>query len=159
LALSKRAEARAEELIKRGCLLHCICRLVARLGPTDTSAIWPLSGAKRIISQRIAERRFMIGFMFPHGVDAAEVEKYMKGLKRAQIDLDFAPQKYKHFYANEIPDRYKARVDVRHFSNGERIVFLPYSAEIYAQTQAWIRERRIFTAQTPAVDYTIAVTS
>jgi hypothetical protein len=109
--------------------------------------------------RKIVDTKFMIGFMFPHSVDAAEVEKYMKGLKRAQIDLDFAPQKYKHFYVNEIPDRYKARVDVRRFCSGERIVFLPYSAESYAQTQAWIRERRIFTAQTPAVDYAIAVTS
>jgi hypothetical protein len=83
----------------------------------------------------------------------------MKGLKRAQIDLDLAPEKYKHFYVNEIPDRYKARVDVRRFSSGERIVVLPYSAEIYVETQAWIRERRIFTAQTPAIDYAIAVMS
>jgi hypothetical protein len=130
-------------------------------GDVPATSVWGITYQvlEQLGFRKIVDTTFMIGFMFPHGVDAAEVEKYMKGLKRAQIDLDFAPEKYKHFYVNEIPDRYKARVDVRRFSNGERIVFLPYSAEIYAQTQAWIRERRIFTAQTPAVDYTIAVTS
>jgi NitT/TauT family transport system substrate-binding protein len=49
---------------------------------------------------------------------------------------DLRRRKYKHFFVDEIPDRYEARVDVRRFSSGERIVFLPYSAEIYAETQA-----------------------
>ena len=129
-----------------------------RLRPRDQRVGITYQVLEQFGFRKIVDTTLMIG-LFPHDVDAAEIEKYMKGLKRAQIDLDFAPEKYKHFYANEIPDRYKARVDVRRFSNGERIVFLPYSAEIYAQTQAWIRERRIFTAQTPAVDYTIAVTS
>jgi hypothetical protein len=97
--------------------------------------------------------------MFPHGVHTADVDKYMQGLKRAQMDLDLAPEKYKHFYLNEIPDRYKSRIDVRRFSTGERIVFLPYAEETYARTQAWIRERGIFNAQPAAVDYATAVAS
>ena len=40
------------------------------------------------------------------------------------------------------------RCDVRRFSSGERIVFLPYGEDVYAKTQAWIRERGIFDAQT-----------
>jgi hypothetical protein len=99
----------------------------------------------------------MIAFMFPHGVDPTDVEKYMEGLKRAE--LDFAPEKYKHFYLNEIPDRYRLRIDVRRFSSGERIVFLPYREEVYAKTQAWIRERGIFGAQTSVIDYATAVVS
>ena len=81
----------------------------------------------------------------------------MEGLKRAQMDLDFAPEKYKHFYLKEIPERYKSRIDVRRFSTGERIVFLPYGEEIYAKTQAWIQERGIFNTQASAVDYATAV--
>jgi hypothetical protein len=75
------------------------------------------------------------------------------------MDLDFAPEKYKHFYLNEIPDRYKSRIDVRRFSTGERIVFLPYGEETYAKTRAWIRERGIFNAPGSDVDYATAVTS
>jgi hypothetical protein len=99
----------------------------------------------------------MIAFMFPHGVDPADVNKYMEGLKRAQMDLDFAPEKYKHFYLKEMPKRYESRIDVRRFSTGERIVFLPYGAETYAETQAWIRERGMFGEQRPVVDYATAV--
>jgi hypothetical protein len=95
----------------------------------------------------------MIAFMFPAGVDPADVEKYMNGLKRAQMDLDFAPEKYRHYYLNEIPERYRSKVDVRRFSTGERIVFLPYTAEMYAKTQAWVSERGIFDDEAPAPDY------
>ena len=107
--------------------------------------------------RKIVDTTFMIAFMFPRGVEAADVEKYMNGLKRAQMDLDLAPEKYKHFYRNEIPDRYQSRIDVRRFSTGERIVFLPYGEETWARTQAWIRERGIFGEQAPAVDYATAV--
>ena len=81
----------------------------------------------------------------------------MNGLKRAQMDLDFAPEKYKHLYLNEIPDRYKTKVDVRRFSTGERIVFLPYTQDMYEQTQAWLRERGIFEEQPASFDYAASV--
>src|SRR5262249_13987797 len=109
--------------------------------------------------RKIVDTTFMIAFMFPHGADPADVDKYMEGLKRAQMDVDLAPEKYKHFYLNEIPDRYKSRIDVRRFSSGERIVFLRYRQETYPKTQAWIRERGIFNGQTPDVDYATAVAS
>jgi len=86
----------------------------------------------------------MIGFMFPAGVDSADVTKYMKGMKRAQMNLDLAPEKYKHYYLNEIPERYKGKVNVRCFSPGERIVFMPYTDEMFERTQAWIDERGLF---------------
>ena len=40
----------------------------------------------------------MIGFMFPAEVDEGDVEKYMNGLRRAQMDLDLEPERYKHYY-------------------------------------------------------------
>jgi hypothetical protein len=95
----------------------------------------------------------MIAFMFPMNVDPADVEKYMNGMRRAQMELDFAPERYRHYYRNEIPDRYKDKVDVRRFSTGERIVFLPYTQEVYEKTQAWIHERGIFEGKPPVADY------
>src|SRR5215813_5526085 len=74
--------------------------------------------------RRIVDTSFMIGFMFPNVVNEADVEKYMNGMRRAQMDLDIEPEKYKHYYLNELPERYKARLDVRRFSPGERVVFL-----------------------------------
>ena len=107
--------------------------------------------------RKVIDTSFMIAFMFPAGVDPNDVEKYMNGMKRAQMDLDMAPEKYRHYYLNEIPDRYKARVDVRRFSTGERIVFLPYTEAMYARTQAWIQEHGIFEGPPPAIDYTGSV--
>jgi ABC-type nitrate/sulfonate/bicarbonate transport system substrate-binding protein len=106
--------------------------------------------------RKVVDTTFMIAFMFPAGVDPADVEKYMSGMKRAQMDLDFAPEKYKHHYSKEIPERYQARVDIRRLGPGERIVFLPYSEGVYAKTQAWLHERGLFDVQ-PPVNYTGSV--
>lgn len=99
--------------------------------------------------RKVVDTSFMIGFMFPAGVDSADVEKYMNGMKRAQMDLDFEPEKYKLYYQNEIPERYQAKVDVRRFGPGERIVFLPYGEAVYAKTQAWLQERGLFEERPP----------
>jgi hypothetical protein len=122
-------------------------------------SVWGLSFQvlEQMGFRKVADTSFMIGFMFPATVDSKAVEKYMNAVKRAQMDLDFAPEKYKHFYLNEIPDRYKAKVDVRCFSPGERIVFLPYTEEMYAKTQSWIHERGIFEERPPLLDYASAV--
>jgi hypothetical protein len=77
----------------------------------------------------------------------------MNGLKRAQMDLDFEPERYRRYYLNEIPERYKAAMDVRRFSLGERIVFLPYTEEMYRKTQAWLHRHGLFEEQAPVIDY------
>ena len=107
--------------------------------------------------RKVLDASFMIAFMFPKTVDPADVEKYMKGLKRAQMELDFTPEKYRHYYLNEVPERYKSKVDVRLFSPGERIVFLPYTEDMYARTQAWIHERGLFEGKPPVIDYASSV--
>ena len=107
--------------------------------------------------RKVVDASFMIAFMFPLNVDEGDVEKYMNGMKRAQMELDFAPEKYRHYYRNEIPDRYRDKVDTRRFSTGERIVFLPYTQEMYEKTQAWIHERGIFEGQPPVPDYAASV--
>src|SRR5262245_751363 len=102
--------------------------------------------------RKVVDTSFMIAFMFPPGVDPADVEKYTNGMKRAQMDLDFEPEKYKHHYLKEIPERYRAKVDVRRFGPCERIVFLPYSEAVYTRTQAWLQERGLFEIR-PAGKY------
>jgi NitT/TauT family transport system substrate-binding protein len=122
-------------------------------------SVWGLSFQvlEQLGFRKIVDASFMIAFMFPAGVDPADIQKYMNGMRRAQMDLDLEPEKYRHFYLNEIPDRYKSMVDVRRFSPGERIVFLPYTEAMYAKTQAWIQERGLFEGQAPAVDYAACV--
>jgi NitT/TauT family transport system substrate-binding protein len=113
---------------------------------TAATSVWGLT--YQVLEQfgfrKIVDTSFMIGFMFPAGVDPADVEKYMNAMRRAQMDLDLAPEKYKHHYLNEIPERYKATVDVRRFAAGERVVFLPYTEATYARTRSWLEERGLF---------------
>ena len=128
-------------------------------GEVPATSVWGLTFQvlEQLGFRKVADTSFMIGFMFPFGVDPADVEKYMNGLRRAQMDLDFEPERYKHLYLNEIPDRYKSNIDVRRFSTGERVVFLPYTEERYAKAQAWMQERGLFEEYVTALDYASAV--
>ena len=40
---------------------------------------------------------------------------------------------------------------------GERIVFQPYTAEMYARTLTWIEERGLFEGPQPTADYAASV--
>jgi NitT/TauT family transport system substrate-binding protein len=50
----------------------------------------------------------------------------------------------KHYFINEIPERFRDKVDVRRFGVGERVVPQPYTQAIFDKTQAWLRERNLF---------------
>jgi hypothetical protein len=126
---------------------------------TAATSVWGLTYQvlEQLGFRKIVDTTFMIGFMFPAGVDPADVAKYMNGMKRAQMDLDVEPEKYKHYYLNEIPERYRSKVDVRRFSSGERIVFLQYNEATYAKTQAWLHERGLFDERPETIDYAASV--
>ncbi len=68
----------------------------------------------------------------------------MRALIRAQADIDANPEKYKHYFRNEIPDRFLETVDVRRFGPGERIVPQPYTKAMFEQTQNWMHDRDLF---------------
>jgi hypothetical protein len=76
--------------------------------------------------------------------DPLDVDRYFRGLKRAQMELDLEPERYKHYYLKEIPERYQSGIDVRCFGPGERVVFLPYTADMYERAQSWMRDRGLF---------------
>jgi ABC-type nitrate/sulfonate/bicarbonate transport system substrate-binding protein len=96
--------------------------------------------------RKIVDTTFMIAGMVAKDADLDDVKKYYAALRRAQADIDLMHQKYVHFYANELPERFAALVDVRRFGPGERIVFEPYTKEIYDATHQWVEERGIFDA-------------
>lgn len=102
--------------------------------------------------KKIIETTFMIATMITGDPEAEQVDKYFRGLKRAQADIDLRPELYVKFYKNEFPERFHDEMDLRQFGPGERIVFEPYSAEIFQQTRDWIRERGIFNADEMGAD-------
>jgi hypothetical protein len=115
-------------------------------GDVPAAAIW--GAATYLVEQlgcrKILDSTFMAGFMFGAGTDPSDVEKYFRALKRAQMELDLQPERYRHYYLNEIPERFHAAIDVRCFGPGERVVFLPYTAEMYERAQRWMQERGLF---------------
>jgi NitT/TauT family transport system substrate-binding protein len=80
-------------------------------------------------------------------VSKADVEKYLAALRRAQMEIDLRPELYKHYHLRAVPGKYRDQVDVRAFGTGERIVFLPYTREVFAATQQWTQARRLFPEQ------------
>jgi NitT/TauT family transport system substrate-binding protein len=100
--------------------------------------------------RRIVSTTFMMAFMFPPDADEENVERYMRSLIRAQTDIDFEPERYKHYFINEIPERFRDKVDVRRFGVGERVVPQTYTEAIFDKTQAWLRERKLFDVTSDA---------
>lgn len=115
-------------------------------GDVPAAHVWGLSYyvCEQLGLRSVADSTFMMGFMFPEHVEVADLEKYFAALKLAQRDIDFEPERYKHLYLNELPERYHNRVDVRLFGPGERIVFLPYTEDIFEKTQVWMHDRGLF---------------
>jgi hypothetical protein len=71
-------------------------------------------------------------------VGGSDVDKYLAALRRAQMAIDLHPERYKHHHLEAVPDRYRDQVDVRAFGTGERMVFLPYTREVFDETRHWV---------------------
>ncbi|HMI25604.1 MAG TPA: hypothetical protein VK594_14040, partial [Streptosporangiaceae bacterium] len=69
--------------------------------------------------------------------------------------IDLHPESFEHHHLRAVPEKYRHQVDVRTFGTGERIVFLPYTREVFAATQAWTR--RVFPALPEPAPYDEAV--
>ena len=53
-------------------------------------------------------------------------------------------EQHKHYHLRAVPEKHREQVDVRAFGTGERTVFLPYTREVFAETQQWIESRQLF---------------
>jgi NitT/TauT family transport system substrate-binding protein len=94
--------------------------------------------------RKLVDTTFMMGFLVSEDADVADVERYFTGLRRAQHDIDFEPERYKHYWLREMPEDIQTLVDVRRFGPGERIVPEPYTREMFEQTHRWMRAWDLF---------------
>jgi NitT/TauT family transport system substrate-binding protein len=94
--------------------------------------------------RKLVDTTFMMGFLLSEDAEVADVERYFTGLRRAQGDIDFEPERYKHYWLREMPADIQAIVDVRRFGPGERIVPEPYTREMFEQTHRWMRTWDLF---------------
>ena len=108
--------------------------------------------------RKLVDASFMIGFLFSVDAGVDDVAKYFRALQRAQRDIDLDLGRYKHYYLRELPQRYHDMVDVQAFGPGERLVFEPYTREMYEETHRWMEERGLFPEPTaPTPEYSVAV--
>jgi len=128
--------------------------LLGRQVPAATMFGVPLYIAEAFGFRKVLDATFMIGFLVS-GADAtkADVEKYLAALRRAQVDIDLHPEAYKNYHLRSVPEKYRGQVDVRAFGTGERIVFLPYTREVFAATQQWTQSRNIFPERPSPATY------
>ena len=94
--------------------------------------------------RKIIDTSFMMGYMLGNNTNLEDAEKYFRALRSAQRDIDLQPERYKHHYLKELPEKLHSLVDVRLFGPGERIVFEPYTREMYEWTYRWTRQLEVF---------------
>jgi NitT/TauT family transport system substrate-binding protein len=118
----------------------------------------PLYVAEQQGCRKILDTTFMIGFLLHQDADVEDVKRYFKALQRAQRDIDLEPERYKHYFLKELPEKYHDLIDVGGFGPGERLVFEPYTREIFEQTHRWIEQEKLFPeGQVAKPDYDRAV--
>jgi NitT/TauT family transport system substrate-binding protein len=118
----------------------------------------PLYIAEAFGFRKVLDATFMIGFLVTGDQATKEdVEKYLAALRRAQLEIDLHPELYKHYHLRSVPEKYHDQVDVRAFGIGERIVFLPYTREVFAQTQQWTEAHQLFDGESAQASYDEAV--
>jgi NitT/TauT family transport system substrate-binding protein len=114
-------------------------RLLAR-GEVEVANLF---GAQYYLAEQLGYRKvtdatFMVGFLVAPGADPEETKKYFQALRRAQTDIDLHVERYKKYWLRELPEDLAELADVGRFGPGERIVFEPYTREMYDTTQQWM---------------------
>jgi hypothetical protein len=129
---------------KEGMLFARMDALLDGNAPACALFSGPYYFAEQLGFRKVIDTTFMITAMISGNPDAEDLRKYFKALKRAQRDIDLRPDRYTNYYKNEFPVRHHARMDTRAWGPGERIVFEPYSREVFEDTFKWISEHGIF---------------
>jgi hypothetical protein len=115
-------------------------------GMAQASALFsgPYYFAEQLGFRKIIDTTFMIATMIGGDPEPEDLRKFFRALRRAQRDIDLRPDLYTRYYKREFPVRYHDRMDTRRWGPGERLVFEPYSREVYEETFRWISGHGIF---------------
>jgi hypothetical protein len=127
-----------------GMLFRRLELLVDGKVPAATLFSGPYYLAEQLGFRKIIDATFMITTMITGNPDPEDVRKFFRALRRAQRDIDLRPDRYTHYYKKEFPARYHAIMDTRRWGPGERLVFEPYTKEVFDETFKWIADHGIF---------------
>jgi hypothetical protein len=120
-------------------------RLIEGNSPAVALFNGPYYLAEQLGFRKVIDTTFMIAAMIKGSPDPEDIRRYFRALRSAQRDIDLRPERYTHYYKNEFPDRFHAIMDTRRWGPGERIVFEPYSKEVFEQSFDWIAKHKIFS--------------
>jgi NitT/TauT family transport system substrate-binding protein len=94
--------------------------------------------------RKLIDTTFIMGFLVREDTDTGDLERYFRALRHAQREIDLEPERYKKYWLRELPEDLRDAVDVRRFGPGERIVFEPYTRDMYERTHRWMRTWELF---------------
>jgi len=127
-----------------GILFGRLQKLVDREVPAAALFSGPYYFVEQLGFRKILDTTFMIASMIAGNSDPEDVKKYFRALRRAQRDIDLRPELYTHYYRKEFPQRFLEQMDTRRWGPGERMVFEPYTKEVFDDSFRWIADHKIF---------------
>jgi hypothetical protein len=131
-------------LFEDGMLFSRMERFIDGKRPAAALFNGPYYLAEQLGFRKIIDTTFMIAAMIKGSPDPEDMRRYFRALRFAQRDLDLRPERYTHYYKNEFPDRFHPIMDTRRWGPGERIVFEPYTREVFEESFGWIAQHKIF---------------
>ena len=143
-----------------GLLFRRMELLIDRKVPAVSVFSGPYYFLEQLGFRKIIDSSFMMASMLTHDPDPADVRKYFRALRKAQRDIDLRPERYTHHYKKEFPERFRDQIDTRRWGPGERLVFEPYTKEVFDESFEWIARHNIFPeGQMGCGDYESSVVS
>lgn len=134
--------------------------LIDRQIPAASLFSGPYYFMEQLGFRKVIDSTFMMASMISGEPDPEDVRKYFRALRRAQRDIDLRPELYTHYYKKEFPLRFLDQMDTRRWGPGERIVFEPYTKDVFEESFEWIAQHGIFPhGQMGAGNYEEAVVS
>lgn len=118
--------------------------LIDRKVPAAALFSGPYYFAEQLGFRKVIDTTFMMASMVNGESSPQEICKYFRALRKAQRDIDLRPDLYTHYYKNEFPTRFLEQMDTRRWGPGERLVFEPYTKEMFEESFQWIARHSIF---------------
>jgi NMT1/THI5 like len=127
-----------------GMLFKRMEQLIEGNAPAVSLFSGPYYFVEQLGFRKVIDTTFMIATMIHGDPDPDDLKKFFRALRRAQRDIDLRPELYTHYYKSEFPDRFHALMDTRRWGPGERLVFEPYTKDVYETSFEWIAAHGIF---------------
>ena len=129
-----------------GLLFKRMESLIDRKVPAASLFSGPYYFLEQLGFRKVIDTTFMMASMITGNPNPEDVGKYFRALRRAQRDIDLRPELYTHYYKKEMPAQFHLSMDTRRWGPGERLVFEPYTREVFEESFEWISQHAIFPA-------------